>query len=87
MSTRCHCLDILSTFFHVFVSDCNSSITPLLRIVQTFLNDPTLYEAVAELPEHLDFVTTIITIATHAKFASIQGESVISREICLILNP
>lgn len=48
-------------------------ITPLLKVVQTFLNEPTLYEAITELPSNLDFLTTIISIATHPAFTTIQG--------------
>lgn len=52
-------------------------ITPLLHVVQTFLNEPALYEAITDLPENLDFLTTIITIATHSAFPAIQGEVLI----------
>lgn len=60
----------------MFFGNC-FRITPLLHVVQTFLNEPALYEAITELPVNLDFLTTIISIATHPAFPTIQGKDIL----------
>lgn len=64
----------LMLIFTLFSALVFGRITPLLHVVQTFLNEPALYEAITDLPVNLDFLTTIISIATHPAFSTIQGK-------------
>lgn len=50
------------------------SVTPILHIVQTFLNEPALLHAVNDLPASGNFFGAITTIATHARFAFVQQQ-------------
>lgn len=47
-------------------------ITPVLNIVQTFLNNEDLYEAVVGLPVSMEFIPLITKLATHSKFKYIE---------------
>lgn len=48
--------------------------TPVLNIVQTFLNERDLYSAVVDLPKTKEFIPLITKLATHAKFKYIESE-------------
>lgn len=50
----------------------HSSVTPVLNIVQTFLNDDELYEAIISLPKTMEFIPLVTKIATHSKFKYIE---------------
>lgn len=47
---------------------------PILNIVQTFLNEPALLNAVNDLPASGNFFGAVTTVATHARFAYIQQQ-------------
>lgn len=49
------------------------SITPIINIVQTFLNEDKLYHAIADLPDNMDFIGTVMSIATHPKFKVLES--------------
>lgn len=46
--------------------------TPVVNIVQTFLNEDKLYHAIVDLPETMNFLGAITTIAGHSKFNVLQ---------------
>lgn len=46
-----------------------------MNIVQTFLNEKDLYDAVIELPETKEFIPLITKLATHPKFKYIECKS------------
>lgn len=50
----------------------NFRLTPILNIVQTFMNEPTLMDAIVDLPEERSFIGTVTTIYTHKKFKYLQ---------------
>lgn len=50
------------------------SITPVVNIIQTFLNEDKLYNAVVDLPTSANFLGTITSIATHPMFNVLEGE-------------
>jgi hypothetical protein len=50
----------------------NYRVTPVLNIVQTFLNERDLYTAVVNLPNTMDFVSVVTKLATHPKFKVIE---------------
>lgn len=50
----------------------SNSVTPVLNIVQTFLNEKDLYEAVVGLPKSMEFIPLITKLATHSKFKYIE---------------
>lgn len=47
--------------------------TPILNIVQTFLNEEKLYNAVIKLPVEKNFIGTVISVVTHPKFKTIES--------------
>lgn len=49
------------------------SITPVLNIVSTFLNENNLYSSVVELPETMNFMGLVTTLALHPKFKYLEG--------------
>lgn len=49
------------------------SVTPIVNIVQTFLNEDKLYHAIVDLPETMNFLGSITTVATHPKFKVLEG--------------
>lgn len=61
------------------------SITPVLNIVQTFLNEDKLYNAIVDLPQTANFLGSITAVATHAKFKVLEGNDeflLLSSNIC-----
>uniref|UniRef100_A0A2M4A096 Putative abc transporter n=1 Tax=Anopheles triannulatus TaxID=58253 RepID=A0A2M4A096_9DIPT len=50
----------------------DAPVTPVLNIVQTFLDNQALYDAVVELPVDRNFISSVTTIVTHAKFKDIE---------------
>lgn len=48
------------------------SVTPVLNIVQTFLNEKDLFDAIVDLPKTMEFIPVITKLATHAKFKYIE---------------
>lgn len=54
-------------FFHVL------SVTPIVNVVQTFLNEDVLYNAIIDLPEKMNFFSSIRAVVFHAKFPALQG--------------
>lgn len=55
---------ILNVSFH--------RITPIVNIVQSFLNEDKLYHAIVDLPGTGNFLGSITTIATHPKFKVLE---------------
>ena len=51
---------------------CYYSVTSLLNIIQTFLNEKSLYDVVVNLPVSKAFLPLVTTIATHSKFKYIE---------------
>lgn len=51
-----------------------TSVTPVLNIVQTFLNEDKLYHAVVDLPDTANFLGSITAVATHSKFKVLEGD-------------
>ncbi|XP_052862121.1 glucosylceramide transporter ABCA12 [Anopheles cruzii] len=47
-------------------------VTPVVNIVQTFLDHDALYDAVIQLPIDRNFIVSVTTIVTHAKFKEIE---------------
>lgn len=47
-------------------------VTPVLNIVQTFLNEKDLYNAVVDLPKTMEFIALVTKLATHPKFKYIE---------------
>lgn len=47
-------------------------VTPLLNIVQIFLDTPVLYDGVVSLPLDGNFITTVSAIVTHSRFKDIE---------------
>lgn len=41
--------------------------------MQTFLNEDKLFHAIADLPDKMDFMGTVIDIATHPKFHVLES--------------
>lgn len=52
-------------------------VTPVLNIVQIFLDTPQLYDAVIKLPQDRNFIGTVTSIVTHGRFKEIESESVV----------
>ncbi|XP_037044496.1 phospholipid-transporting ATPase ABCA1 isoform X2 [Bradysia coprophila] len=50
----------------------NAPMTPLLNIVQIFINEPILMEAVINLPQERNFMGAVAKIYTHKKFKNLQ---------------
>lgn len=48
-----------------------------MNVVQTFLNDDKLYHAIVDLPENMNFLGAITTVATHPKFPVLEGKIII----------
>lgn len=57
----------------------NCSVTPILNIVQTFLNEPTLLRAINDLPSSGNFFGAVTAVATNPRFAYIQEQITIIR--------
>ncbi|XP_059616632.1 glucosylceramide transporter ABCA12 [Phlebotomus argentipes] len=51
----------------------DAPLTPALNIIQTFLNEPSLFDAVTGLAERLEFIPAIIAIAANKKFSILEG--------------
>lgn len=51
-------------------------VTPVLNIVQTFLNEKDLYDAIADLPKSKNFISLVTKLATHSKFKYIECRSI-----------
>lgn len=47
-------------------------VTPLLNIMQIFINEPILMEAVTNLPKEKNFVGAVTKVYTHKKFKNLQ---------------
>lgn len=47
-------------------------ISPIVNIVQTFLNEDKLYHAVVDLPQTANFLGSITAVATHPKFKVLE---------------
>lgn len=60
-----------NTFF-LLTNFRSLSVTPVLNIIQTFLNEKDLFEAVTGLPKSKEFLPLITKIATHEKFKYIE---------------
>ena len=54
------------------LNDFIHSVTPVINIVQTFLNEKDLYNAVVELPKTMEFIGLITKLATNPKFKYIE---------------
>lgn len=52
-----------------------SSVTPVVNIVQTFINEDKLYHAIVDLPKSGNFLGSITTVATHPMFKVLEGRS------------
>lgn len=63
------CLN-LKTYFYFDIR-----VTPVLNIIQTFLNEKDLYDAVVNLPESMEFIPLITKLATHSKFKYIENNA------------
>lgn len=50
-------------------------VTPLLNIVQIFLDTPALYDSVTKLPKDKNFIGTVTTIVTNGRFKEIEGNA------------
>ncbi|XP_055631846.1 glucosylceramide transporter ABCA12 [Toxorhynchites rutilus septentrionalis] len=50
-------------------------VTPLLNIVQIFLDTPELYDAVIKLPLDRNFIGTVTSIVTHGRFKEIESNA------------
>lgn len=50
-------------------------VTPILNIIQTFLNEPKLYKAVINLPVEKNFIGTVISVVTHPMFKYIESNA------------
>lgn len=60
------------------------SVTPVLNIVQTFLNEEKLYKAVINLPIEKNFIGTVISVVTHPQFKYIESESFLETFECKV---
>ena len=49
-------------------------VSPVVNIIQTFMNEDDLYHAIVDLPATANFLGTITTVATHAKFPVLEGK-------------
>lgn len=49
------------------------SITPIVNIVQTFINEDKLFHAIADLPVSMNFIGSVMDIATHPKFKVLES--------------
>lgn len=47
-------------------------VTPVVNIVQTFLDNQVLYDAIVNLPVDRNFISSVTSIVTHAKFKDIE---------------
>lgn len=47
-------------------------ITPIVNIIQAFLNEDKLFHAIVDLPSNANFLGTVTTIATHPKFKVLE---------------
>lgn len=69
-----HQITSIFTYFVVVVfSYFSYRVTPIVNVVQTFLNEDKLYHAIVDLPENMNFLGAITTIATHPKFSVLEG--------------
>ncbi|XP_037040296.1 ATP-binding cassette sub-family A member 12-like [Bradysia coprophila] len=50
----------------------NAPLTPILNLVQTFINEPLLLEAVVNLPQDKNIIGALTRIYTHKKFGDLQ---------------
>lgn len=50
-------------------------VTPLLNIVQIFLDTPVLYDSVTKLPVDKNFIGAVTTIVTNGRFKEIEGNA------------
>lgn len=50
------------------------SVSPILNIVQTFLNEPLLFDALTTLPETANFLGAVTTVATHPRFKYLEQQ-------------
>lgn len=48
-------------------------VTPIVHIVQTFLNEDDLYHALVDLPEKMNFFAAIKALVYHPKFSLLQS--------------
>uniref|UniRef100_A0A336KWA0 CSON000491 protein n=1 Tax=Culicoides sonorensis TaxID=179676 RepID=A0A336KWA0_CULSO len=53
----------------------DAPVTPVLNIVQTFLNEEKLYNAIINLPIEKNFIGTVISVVTHPQFKYIENNS------------
>lgn len=60
--------------FSIFDLNLCFSITPVVNIIQTFLNEDKLYNAVVDLPTSANFLGTITSIASHPMFNVLESE-------------
>lgn len=51
------------------------SVTPVVNIVQTFINEDKLYHAIVDLPKSGNFLGSITTVATHPMFKVLEGRN------------
>lgn len=56
------------------------SVTPILNIVQTFLNEPLLFDALVSLPETANFLGAVTAVATHPKFKYLEHQMAVIQE-------
>lgn len=56
----------------MFYSYVTHSITPIATIIQTFINEDALYQAVVNLPLSTNFLEAITVVATHPKFGLLE---------------
>jgi hypothetical protein len=68
MTMRCWFLLFIYLVFYSF-----SSLAPILQMVQLFLSEQDLYDAVIDLPTSMNFLGTVIKISTHKKFSLLKG--------------
>ncbi|XP_058118442.1 glucosylceramide transporter ABCA12 [Anopheles ziemanni] len=50
-------------------------VTPVVNIVQTILDNEELYDAIVKLPEDKNFIASVTTVVTHAKFKEIESNA------------
>lgn len=58
--------------FHETPDYEKAPVTPILNIIQTFLNEVKLYDAIIQLPIDKNFLKTVITIIGHPEFNYIR---------------
>lgn len=65
------CVFFFLKFLYFIICFCYS-ITPVVNIVQTFMNEDALYQAIINLPLSANFLETITAVATHPKFQLLE---------------